>query len=91
MTRIVVQYNGKLTFKYSLVPNIRPPALINFSKFFQPGHSYSNLPGYYISGETPSNTSFQDIRLFYIDENKTLPKNKKSILNLGEFSNPPAN
>ena len=28
---------------YSLVPNRRPP-LINFSKIFQPGHSYSNPP-----------------------------------------------
>ena len=28
--------------KYSLVPNRRPPPLINFSKFFRPGHSYFN-------------------------------------------------
>ena len=29
---------------YSLVPNRRPTPLINFSNFFQPGHSYSNPP-----------------------------------------------
>ena len=65
------------------------PPLINVSKFFQPGHSYSN-PGYYILGKIPSNTSFQDIYSFCIDENKKiLLKSKKSILNLGESSNPP--
>ena len=45
--------------------------LNNFSKFFQPRHSYSNLPGHYILGEIPSNTSFQDLKLFVcIDENQ---------------------
>ena len=33
-----------LLLKYSLVPNRRPPPLINFSIFFHPGHSYSNPP-----------------------------------------------
>ena len=28
---------------YSLVPNRRPPLLITFSNFFQPGHSYSSI------------------------------------------------
>ena len=57
-----------------------------FKNFFQPGHSYSNPPGYYILGKIPSNTSFQDKYSFYIDEKKFLLKNKVSLLNLGEFS-----
>ena len=63
----------------------------NFSKFFQPGNSYSNPPdtGYYILGEIPSNTIFQDIYSFCIDENKkNLLENQKILLNLGEFSSP---
>ena len=42
--------------------------------------------GYYILGEIPSNTSFQDNYSFCIDENKKiLIKNQKRLLNLGEF------
>ena len=39
------------------MPNRRPPPLINFSKIFQPGHSYSNLPGYQILGKIPPKIS----------------------------------
>ena len=63
----------------------------NFSKLSQPGNSYSNPPdtGYYILGEIPSNTIFQDIYSFCIDENKeNLLENQKILLNLGEFSSP---
>ena len=63
-----------LLLPYSLVPNrlidIRP--LIIFSKFFQPVHSYSNPPCYYIVREVLSNTSFQDIHSFYIENKKNL-------------------
>ena len=51
--------------------NRRPTPLINFSKFFQPGHSYSNPTGYSILGEIPPNSSFQDIYSFCVDEYQT--------------------
>ena len=45
---------------------------------------------YYNFRKIPSKTSFQDTHSFCIDENKKmLLKNKKILLNLGEFSNHP--
>ena len=57
---------------YSLVLNRGPPPPINLKKIFQPARTFLFQPsGYYILGKIPSNTSFQDIYSFCIDENKT--------------------
>ena len=56
-------YNSINLQKYSLVPNRRPPPLINFLIFFHPGHSYSNPSDYQIF-EIQS-TQDKDLELYF--------------------------
>ena len=46
---------------YSLVPNRRPPPLINFFKIFQPGHSYPNPPAIKFWGKFHKETFMNDV------------------------------
>ena len=55
--------------RYSFVPKRRPLAN-QFLKIFPARTFLLQPPGYYILGKIPSNTSFQDIYLFCIDENQ---------------------
>ena len=73
-------------------PKIRSP-LINFSKFFQPGHSYSNSPTITFCEKFHQTQDFKKIYTHFVQIKikKILLENQKSQLNLFHAAFPASN
>ena len=58
VTASKLRYSWYIYISYQMYANWYPPLLINFSIFFQPGHSYSNPPTINYWGKFPTETNF---------------------------------